>query len=181
MSTTSLDPTPSLGTDPGSGKGAAALEVIKSLGQTALLTAGMMVVVLALSRGPLEHGRGVDFQLVDLQGKSISSAELRGKPTVLYFWATWCGACKMTTATVESFAARNPDVNVLAVSAEGPGVLRPWVDERETDLRVLGGGRSLMAGLGIASYPTTVILDEQGRVKWNRSGVLVPGELDVRL
>lgn len=46
-----------------------------------------------------------DFKVKDIHGKTVSTAEFKGKTIVLDFWATWCGPCK------KSFPAMQMAVN----------------------------------------------------------------------
>src|SRR5205823_2056079 len=45
-------------------------------------------------RPPSRSDPAPDFALTDIDGKSVSLAEQRGKVTLLNFWGSWCGPCQ---------------------------------------------------------------------------------------
>jgi len=50
-------------------------------------------VVIGAAPGKTELLKAPDFQLPDVNGKMVRLSDLRGKPVLLSFWATWCTAC----------------------------------------------------------------------------------------
>ena len=148
-------------------------------------TLGMIVVVLSavaiFATGSPLSGTAPSLSGKAMDGSVVRLDSLRGKPVVLYFWATWCTACKLTSPTVDGFAGRHPDVPVLAVAADDLATVRAYLNDEERHFTVLADGQSIARALGIRAYPTTAIVDAEGQVVWSRQGVLLPGELDLRL
>lgn len=57
------------------------------------LTAGMRPTIATLKLNELETVGVPDFELLDLNGKSVRLADFKDRPVVLNLWATWCAPC----------------------------------------------------------------------------------------
>lgn len=107
-----------------------------------------------------------DFVVTDLTtGRAVRLADLRGKPAILNFWATWCSVCRADLPDLDALWRRSGGrFHVLAISAEAPPTLRAYVRDHGLTVPVLAdpGGRAQQA-YGVEAFPTLVILDADGR------------------
>jgi thiol-disulfide isomerase/thioredoxin len=71
------------------------------------------------------------FSLTDLSGRVWTLADLKGKTTLINFWATWCGPCVAEMPYLEKLHQRLKDqarVQVLTLNVdENAGVLAPFL------------------------------------------------------
>jgi peptide methionine sulfoxide reductase msrA/msrB len=116
-------------------------------------------------------GQPVDVRLPDLDGKSVSLADYRGKKVYIKFWASWCPICLAGMPEVEALAAsKDDDIEVLTIASpeylgEMPAVdFRVWAAKRKFDVPILidSGGR-FAASLGVDKYPSSMWLDADGK------------------
>jgi thiol-disulfide isomerase/thioredoxin len=109
-----------------------------------------------------------ELKLKDLDGKTISLADFKGKVVLVDFWATWCGPCRKEMPTFEKlhreFSGR--DVVVLTVDADEPAEApaQYMKDEKFTFPVLLAEGADTVKRWGVPGYPTTVAVDAEGRV-----------------
>jgi len=57
------------------------------------------------------------------EGESLDYLFVGGRPSLLFFWATWCEACLRAAPQVQRWAKRH-DLQVLAITSEDPNLVR---------------------------------------------------------
>lgn len=107
------------------------------------------------------------FTLGTLGGGKLSLATLRGKVLILDFWATWCVPCRAQHRLYEEvkkrFRDRN-DVMFLAVNTdENRSLIAPFMEAQHWTGEVYFDS-GLVRLLAVSNIPTTVILDQAGRI-----------------
>jgi thiol-disulfide isomerase/thioredoxin len=109
-----------------------------------------------------------DFSVKDLQGRDISSADLRGNVVLIDFWATWCQPCKKEMPgyqkLLDRYGSRGfavvgfkfdtmKDMEDPVLFAKRIGIRYPLAVAVDDVKRKFGG---------VEGLPTTMLYDRQG-------------------
>src|SRR2546430_8552457 len=116
-----------------------------------------------------------DFTLTDLQGKSWTLRELRGKVVLVNFWATWCPPCRKEMPDLDALYTKFKDQGlvILAVDDEDAGKVKPFLTERPVTYPILlDPGRKINDLFHIDGIPKSFVYD--------RTGKLVAQSIDMR-
>jgi peroxiredoxin len=120
-----------------------------------------------------------DFTVKTLGGDSITLSDLRGRPVVLNFWATWCGPCRSEVPAFSRFFQAHPEVAVLGLSVDQgpPAKVKHTVREWGIAYPVAIISGALQSQYDISTLPTTVIIDADGKVQKIHVGTMSESQL----
>jgi thiol-disulfide isomerase/thioredoxin len=131
-----------------------------------------------------DRGQPVDFTGKDLDGRPLSLAGLRGRPTVISVWWAGCPPCrKEAPLLVGAQKQLGNQAHFVGVDVRDGGTAAPKTFESQFGITwpsfYSPGGEALLAFPGTLtpnSIPATVVLDAQGRVAASIIGA-VPSQL----
>lgn len=126
-----------------------------------------------------------DFNLEDINGKTVHLGSLKGKVVILDFWATWCMPCIKSFPAMEMAVGRykdDKDVVFLFVNtwerAKDPRVLvMGFLEKRKFDFNVLLDLKDLERNTNkvaedykLNGIPAKFIIDKEGIVRYHVTG-----------
>lgn len=127
------------------------------------LSAGM---VFAPQKGFLAP----DFTLETTTGETLTLSELRGKPVILNFWASWCPPCRAEMPALQTlYEQAHPDFILLGVNASTqdrlPNAYQLIAEMKLTFPILLDTRGTAIAAYRVISLPTTFFIDGQGVIR----------------
>ena len=160
---------------------------LSRLALSMLITLGATLAVPAKGKGPIVHGNTLDFQLPDLSGTLVNSADPRfaGKVLLIDLWATWCPPCISEIPTLIDLQAQYGDrgLVIVAIAFEGEeqddqrrARLLQFVEQQGINYLVLDGGQpdnyeaALPSVRNVRGFPVEILVDRSGAVAVARNG-----------
>ena len=96
------------------------------------------------------------------QGQEIQLSDLRGRPLLVNFWASWCAPCVHELPALERAAQSWTDIDVVLVSldAAGPKKAATFLSDRqiETPLDLYDPKSKSARALKLAGLPATLLV-----------------------
>ena len=135
------------------------------------------------SRVPTVGMQAEDFQLADLDGKTQSLSQYRGKIVLLNFWANWCKPCTTEMPAMQTTydKLRDKGFVVLAVNElEDDAKVREHIKQYGHTFPVLMDHDNKVANqFGVFGLPVSVFIDQEGRVQeYIKGGLLTEQKIN---
>lgn len=103
------------------------------------------------------------------------------KPTLVYFWATWCPICKFQSPNIEELS-KNYQVVTIASQSGSKEEIENYLKENKFTFKVIDDIYNDFAyRFNIKAYPTTLIYDKNGNLKFSDVGYTSEFSLKLKL
>ena len=110
-----------------------------------------------------------EWELKEVDGRTVKLSDFRGKVVILDFWATWCGPCQMEIPGFVDLQKKNKEqgLAVIGVSLDdgGPESVKPYLKRLKVNYPVVIGNTKVTGDYGgIEAIPTTFIINRRGEI-----------------
>jgi peroxiredoxin len=122
--------------------------------------------------------RAPAYMATGLDGSQVALADLRGRPLLLNFWATWCLPCRQETPALAALHEQYaPDgLQVVGVSVDAAGEenrVRRFIQEEGVNYTTLmDPADNASRTFGLPMLPVSFLFDGRGVLVWSRFGIV---------
>ena len=147
-----------------------------------LLTFVIMSSILDFIRKPTVPDNINTTALYDLQGNPFFLPQLaQDKPTLLYFWGTWCGYCRYTSPAINDLAKEGYPVVSVALRSGSTQEVADYLAEHQYSFTTVNDPQGELANQWEVGVTPTIIILHNGKMDLATTGWTSYWGLKVRL
>jgi thiol-disulfide isomerase/thioredoxin len=136
------------------------------------VVSGIIAALASLAAGAMASGEIMNIALVNERGLEVRLGEVAsGKPTLLFFWATWCKSCRKVQPSVAALGEKyRGRVQIIGINVGGMDSVEAVSDYRQrqgiTYPLLIDRANQVADAYDIVAIPTVILLDRQGQVRF---------------
>lgn len=114
------------------------------------------------------------FSLQTVQGgRTLTEADLRGRPALVNVWGTWCPSCKVEHPYLNQLAEQGVVIHGINYKDDNAAA-QQWLAEFHNpyQLDIDDAQGTLGLDLGVYGAPETFLIDAQGIIRYKHVGVV---------
>ena len=108
------------------------------------------------------------FSYKDINGKTVTLADLKGKPVYIDIWATWCPPCRAELPYLKKLEEKYGDkIHFVSISCDMDKSKweKMMKDQQLGGIQLhFGNDQELMQAYGVTGIPRFILLDANGKV-----------------
>ena len=126
------------------------------------------------------------FELRDLDGRTVRLSDYRGKVVMINFWATWCPPCRAEMPDLvrleREYRKRGLQVIGITYPPEKEDRVRRFARSLKVNYPIILGTSQLKARFSSdENLPLTIVIDRNGNVSDIIVGILLHEEFDEKI
>lgn len=116
-----------------------------------------------------------------VSGKKISLADYRGKPVMLYFWASWCKICEFEQGSIMSIAEDHPVLGVALRSGNSMQLGKYMQEHNFSITTIVDEFGDISDQYGVRGTPSVFFIDADGQIRSIEVGFTSETGMRIRL
>jgi cytochrome c biogenesis protein CcmG, thiol:disulfide interchange protein DsbE len=121
-----------------------------------------------------------EFDLPPLpgHGEAFTTADLKGKVSLVNIWASWCAACTVEHPLLMEIA-KSGEVPIYGIAwRDNPERSIAWLQKYGNPYAKIGQDQNsaTIISLGVTAAPESFLIDKQGVIRYKVSGIITSDE-----
>lgn len=144
----------------------------------------IFIVLFAISllmKRDVVSGVAPNFHAVMLDGKKFDLYEVKDRPILVHFWATWCPVCSLEQSSINNIA-KDLSVVTIAMQSGSDEILTQFMKNESLSFKVINDESGNLSQLyKISGVPVSFIVNDKNKIEFTEVGYTTELGLRMRL